>query len=148
LKLIKLALALVISLAVIGLPCPSAQADNSTAEVNLTVNVIFPASVTTKHANKISFWGVTWGATLNGRLVDLGSFDSVNVSFEWGNTSGSLNRETRSYSMSKTGAFKAKVWWLLPNTTYYFRAKAEGDGNIFYGDELKFTTKKWPRWFW
>ncbi len=127
----------------IGLLCPLAQAGNNTAGVDLTVNVIFPASVTTKNAKGISFWG----ATLNGRLVDLGSFDSVNVSFEWGTTSGSLDEETRLYSMSKTGAFKASLW-LLPSTTYYFRAKAECDGNIFYGKERKFTTKKWWHWWW
>ena len=148
-KFVAVVLALIISLAAIESPYPSAQAANNTAGVNLTANVVSLPSVTTNDAKGIS----AWKATLNGRLVDLGSFDSVNVSFVWGTASGSLNSETRSYSMSKTKAFKARLWWLSPNTTYYFQAKAEGDGTIapVYGDELNFTTKK-PgkafRWFW
>jgi hypothetical protein len=144
LKFVAVVLALLISLAAIGLPYPSAQAANNTAGVNLTANVVSPLSVTTNDAGRIT----VKGATLNGWLDDLGSFDTVDVSFEWGITSGALDKETRPKPKRKTGAFKARLQRLSPNTTYYFRAKAEGDGTIVYGDELNFTTKKHFWWFW
>jgi len=149
LKFITVVLALIISLAAIGLPCPSTQANN-TSEVNLTANVVSPLSVTTNDARHIT----VKGATLNGRLDDLGSFDSVSVSFEWGTNSSALDKETRPKPRKKAGAFSARLQRLSPNTTYYFRAKAEGDGTIVYGDEFNFTTQKpgkpfwWLWWFW
>jgi len=147
LKFITVVLALIISLAAIGSPYPLAQAANNTAEVNLTANVVSLPSVTTSDAR----WITVKGATLNGRLDDLGKFSSVSVSFEWGTTSGALDKETRPKPKRKTGAFGARLQRLSPNTTYYFRAKAEGDGTIAYGDELNFTTKKPKKpfwWFW
>lgn len=149
-KFVAVAVALIISLVVIGLPCPSAQAANNTAGVKLTVNVVSPLSVTTNDAGHITIKG----ATLNGRLDDLGNFSSVSVSFVWGTTSGALDKETRPKPKKQAGAFSARLERLSPNTTYYFRAKAEGDGTIVYGDELSFTTQKpgkafrWLRWFW
>jgi len=106
-----------------------------------------PLSITTSDAR----WITVKGATLNGRLDDLGSFSSVSVSFEWGTSPGALDRETHPKSKRRTGAFRARLPRLSPNTTYYFRAKAEGDGTIAYGDELSFTTKKPKKpfwWFW
>jgi len=147
LKFGAVVLALIISLAAIGSPYPLAQAANNTAEVNLTANVVSPLSVTTNDARQIT----VKGATLNGRLNDLGNFSSVSVSFEWGTTSGFLDKETRPKPKRRTGAFRARLQRLSPNTTYYFRAKAEGDGTIVYGDELSFTTKKPKKpfwWFW
>jgi len=144
LKFVAIVLALIISLVAIELPCPSAQAANNTAEVNLTANVVSPLSVTTNNAR----WITARGATLNGWLDDLGGFDSVSVSFEWGTTSGALDKETHPKPKRRAGAFSARLWRLSPNTTYYFRAKAEGDGTIVYGDEFSFTTKKHSWWFW
>ena len=149
-KFVAVVLALIISLVAIELPCPSAQAANNTAGVNLTANVVSLLSVTTNDARRIT----VKGAALNGWLDDLGGFDSVDVSFEWGTTSGSLDKETRPRLKRRAGAFSARLQRLSPNTTYYFRAKAEGDGTIVYGDELNFTTQKpgkafrWLRWFW
>jgi hypothetical protein len=128
LKFITVVLAVIISLVAIELPCPSAQAANNTAEVNLTANVVSLPSVITNDAG----WITIKGATLNGQLDDLGNFSSVSVSFEWGTTSGALDKETRPKPKRRTGAL---------------RAKAEGDGTIVYGDELNFTTKKWF-WWW
>ncbi|GAH97799.1 unnamed protein product, partial [marine sediment metagenome] len=82
----------------------------------------------------------TTSATLNGSLDDLGSFTSLDVSFEYGTTSGALDNETSPEEMSETGTFSAALTDLSPDTTYYFKAKAEGDGTISYGDELSFTT--------
>ena len=143
-KFIAVVLALIISLVAIGSPYPSAQAANNTAEVNLTANVVSLLSVTTSDARRIT---VKW-ATLNGQLDDLGNFSSVDVSFEWGTTSGSLDKETRPKPKRRTGAFSARLQRLSPNTTYYFRAKAEGNGTVVYGDEFNFTTKKPSWWFW
>jgi len=144
LKFIAIVLALIISLVAIGSPCPSAQAANNTAEVNLTANVVSLPSVTTNNA----IWITVRGATLNGRLDDLGNFSSMSVSFEWGTTSGSLDKETRPRPKRRTGAFNARLQRLSPNTTYYFKAKVEGGGTIVYGDELNFTTQKRSWWFW
>jgi len=109
-----------------------------------------PLSVTTNNATRITWFG----STLNGRLDNLGNFSSVSVSFVWGTTSGYLDKETRPKPKRRAGAFSARLQRLSPNTTYYFRAKAEGDGTIVYGDEFNFTTQKpgkafrWLRWFW
>jgi len=54
----------------------------------------------------------------------------------------------RAFTSLLSGAFSARLPRLSPNTTYYFRAKAEGDGTIVYGDELNFTTKKPKKHFW
>jgi hypothetical protein len=147
LKFVAVFLALIISLAAIGSPCPSAQAANNTAEVNLTANVVSPLSVTTNDAGRIT----VKGATLNGRLDNLGSFSSVSVSFVWGTSPGALDRETRPKPKKKAGAFRARLQRLSPNTTYYFRAVAEGDEETAYGDVFNFTTKEPKKpfwWFW
>jgi len=147
LKFVAVVLALIISLAASGLPCPSAQANNNTAEVNLTANVVSPLSVTSNNAT----WITVSGATLNGRLDDMGSFEAVSVSFEWGTSPDALDRETDPKLKRRAGAFNARLPRLSPNTTYYFRAKAEGDGTIVYGDTLSFNTKRpfwWFWWFW
>jgi hypothetical protein len=47
-----------------------------------------------------------------------------------------------------TAAFSAKITGLRPGTTYYFKAKAVGNGTT-YGDEIGITTtaskkSQWP----
>ena len=109
-----------------------------------------PLSITTNDA----IWITVKGATLNGQLDGLGSFDSVSVSFEWGTSPGVLDRETHPRPKRRVGVFRARLQRLSPNTTYYFRAVAEGDGETAYGDVLNFTTKKPEKpkkpfwWFW
>ncbi len=98
--------------------------------------VALALTVTTSAATDIA----TTSATLNGSLDDLGSFTSVDVSFEYGTTSGALDNETNPEEMSETGTFSVALNELSLNSTYYFRAKAEGDGTVSYGDELSFTT--------
>jgi len=127
----------------------SATPGTYSAEIRIEV-LPPPLSVTTNDARHIT----VKGATLNGQLDGLGNFSSVSVSFEWGTTSGSLDKETRPKPRKKAGVFSARLPRLSPNTTYYFQAKAEGDGTIVYGDELNFTTQKprkpfwWFWWFW
>jgi hypothetical protein len=79
-------------------------------------------------------------ARLNGNLDDLGTAVSVDVSFEWGEIPGGpYPNETTPQTMSATGAFTFNLNNLVPNTTYYFRAKAVGD-STGYGAEKSFTT--------
>jgi len=81
----------------------------------------------------------TKSARLNGDLTWLGTASSVTVSFEWGISSKSYTNETAGQDMTGTGAFYFDLSGLSPGTTYYFRAKAVGNGTG-YGDEKSFTT--------
>jgi hypothetical protein len=93
-----------------------------------------PPTVTTNAATDIG----TTSATLNGYLDDMGTATSVQVSFQWGKTTGYGN-ETTAQTMSSTGPFSASLSTLAPDTTYHFRAKAVGDSTA-YGDDMTFTT--------
>jgi len=143
LKIVKLALAMALSFALIVSICPLAQADDSKAEVELKVEVVPPVSVTT-----LSAWPVGWRmALLHGRLDDMGTSSSVNVYFEWGETTdyGSMTKVRR---MTHTGRFSALVGGLSPGTTYHFRTVAVGEVTS-YGSDETFSTKKhwwWPWW--
>jgi len=93
-----------------------------------------PPAVTTQPATNIT----TTTARLNGTLDSLGTASAVDVSFLWRTTAGNYT-ETLAKSMSATGDFSFDLSSLTPATTYYFKAKAVGDG-ITEGSELTFTT--------
>ncbi len=96
-----------------------------------------PPTVSTSDASSVSYTT----ATLNGNLSDLGSGASVAVSFEYGLTASYGSTAVASESpMSGTGTFHADISSLDDGTTYHFRAKADGDGDPVYGDDLTFTT--------
>lgn len=99
-------------------------------------------TITTNSAGNIS---VNW-ATLNGSLTNMGSSATVDVSFEWGTTSGGpYSNSTPSQAMTSTGAFYYKLTGLSVNTKYYFRAKGKTTtGNCSYGAEMNFTTSNHP----
>ncbi len=78
-------------------------------------------------------------AILHGNLTDLGDASSANVSFQWG-PSPTLGMETPSQEMDATGIFEAPIIGLEPDRSYYFRAKAVGNGTG-YGSILTFTTE-------
>lgn len=100
-----------------------------------------PPSVTTNGATAVT----ANSATLNGTLTVLGTAPSDNVSFQWGTTSGIYSVETVPQPMVATVDFQANLIGLSPNTTYYYRAKANGGiHGIGYGQELVFTTSKVP----
>jgi len=80
----------------------------------------------------------TVSATLNGNLSGLGAASSVQVSFEWGSTTG-YGSATTPQTMTASGAFNSSLSGLTPATTYHFRAKAVGDGTA-YGNDGAFTT--------
>jgi rhodanese-related sulfurtransferase len=94
-------------------------------------------AVTTSNASNVS----PVSATLNGSLSDLGSASSVSVSFEWGTTPAYGNSATASPARfkKKGGSFTADLSGLKANQTYYFRAKAVGDGTS-YGGSIIFAT--------
>ena len=109
------------------------------AEKSFTTGTTPPA-VTTNGAGNLA----TTSATLNGNLTDKGTAASVTVSFVWGWASGALNQETvPTEVMGSTGAFHFDLVGLTPGTTYYFKAKAAGDGTC-YGAENSFTTQTKP----
>jgi archaellum component FlaC len=78
-------------------------------------------------------------ATLNGNLDDPGTAPAADVSFVWGTVSGVYPDETTPMEVTSAGPFNTILDNLLPATTYYFRAKAAGNG-VSYGDELSFNT--------
>lgn len=147
-KLGRITLAIVISLVLTALLSPAVQADDSKAEVELKVEIVSPLSVITSKARGVG----TRRATLNGSLTSLGTASPVAVSFGWDtkshaeNAAGYANWTTPSEVKTGTGAFKVRVADLTRGTTYYFRAKAEGDGTS-YGEEMSFTTNPRGRWW-
>jgi phosphodiesterase/alkaline phosphatase D-like protein len=75
--------------------------------------------------------------TLNGSLNNLGSASEVIVSFEWGTSSGNYSNETTPETMTTTGTFSFSLDGLNSDSTYYYRAKAIGNGTS-YGVEKDF----------
>ncbi|MFC2011412.1 S8 family serine peptidase, partial [Chloroflexota bacterium] len=80
--------------------------------------------------------------TLLGMLFNLGSASSVNVSFEWGETTAYGN-ETTPQTLTSTGGFGADISGLTPFTTYHFKVRAVGDG-ISWTKDQTFTTSRIP----
>ncbi len=80
-------------------------------------------------------------AILNGELADKGSASSVNCSFVWGTTPGGPypDETNPALTLPETGPFSFNLADLSPDTEYFYRAKAAGDG-ISYGEEIAFKT--------
>ncbi len=68
-------------------------------------------------------------ATLHGKLIDLGATDEVAVWFEWGKR-GNLVNQTSEQTLTQPDSFSADLTNLEPDTTYEFRAVADGDGTV------------------
>ena len=99
-----------------------------------------PPSVATWDASDLT----VDSATLNGNLTSLGTATNVNVSFEWGASSGSYDEQTATLSLATAGAVSFDLTGLNPGTTYYFRAIAVGHHGTVYGAEGIFTTLTIP----
>ncbi len=83
-----------------------------------------------------------WTATLIGNLEDMGSSNSVDVSFKWGETTGYGNA-TGTQTMTSTGQFSydlTKSDGLIPGMTYHYLAVAQSeDGASVLGLDSSFT---------
>ena len=127
------------------LSCPPVQADGGAANVTLKANIVSPPSVITDEARGVG----TTRATMSGNLTSLGTASSVAVSFGWDiepRAEDAYTNWTPPEVMTYTGEFSYRVIDLIPGTTYYFRAKAEGDVTS-YGEEMSFTTTPRGRWW-
>ncbi|MFA7286004.1 MAG: hypothetical protein WC011_04160, partial [Candidatus Paceibacterota bacterium] len=91
-------------------------------------------SVTTYSATNIS----QNTATLNGYVETNGAYTAR--WFEYGLSYSNLYNQTDRLSQSNSGNFNQYLPNLSPNTTYYFRAVAEGSNGKIYGNVLNFTT--------
>jgi len=100
--------------------------------------VAAPAMTPTVFTGDATGLGTT-SASLNGNLISMGTAGSVTVSFVWGTTSGSYPNQTAGQAMTGTGSFYCHLGGLTLGTTYYYKAKAVGDGTS-YGDEKSLTT--------
>ncbi|MFQ6012542.1 MAG: hypothetical protein ACE5LS_02735 [Thermoplasmata archaeon] len=77
-------------------------------------------------------------ARLRGSLGDLGGASSVQVSFEWG-PSPAFGQETAPQTLSAPATFEATLAELTAGTSYYYRAKATGNGTAV-GETRTFQT--------
>ncbi|MEW6142748.1 MAG: Ig-like domain-containing protein [Chloroflexota bacterium] len=113
----------------------TANGDNVTFIAGAT-----PPTVTTDAASNIA----QTTATLNGNLTSLGTATTVNVSFNYGTTTG-YGTSTTPQAKTATGTFSANVTGLTSNTLYHFQAAANGGahGNAT-GADATFTTLKTP----
>jgi hypothetical protein len=103
--------------------------------INFTLETVL--GVTTDPATCFT----TTSARLNGSLSSMGASKDVIVSFEWGITEGGPYPKSAADQVRTTiGAISFDLSGLTPGTTYYFRAKADGDGGPVYGAEKSFTT--------
>ncbi len=98
-----------------------------------------PPSVSTSSVTAIT----SSSARLNGNLSSLGTAGTATVWFEWGDSSGGPLGETPPEARTDTGSFYHDLSGLTPDTTYYFRARADGDGAA-QGAERTFTTPPAP----
>jgi len=88
--------------------------------------------VVTRNATMIS----TVFATLNGELVDMGNFSSVEVYFVWGESPGEYTMETPKQLLTSPGEFSAEITDLfMPDNTYYFQAHSDPEGS---GEDVSF----------
>jgi len=93
-----------------------------------------PPTVTTLAATDIT----DTSARIRGNLTDLGTAATVDVYFQYGPTAA-LGSATGMLEKGTPGVFSWNWPGLTPNTTYYFRAVADGDG-MAHGEIMSFKT--------
>jgi FlaG/FlaF family flagellin (archaellin) len=69
----------------------------------------------------------------------LGTASSVEVLFDWWEPNVGYVNMTPDQKRESIGDFSSNITGLKPGTTYYFRARANGDGTS-HGLEMSFTT--------
>jgi hypothetical protein len=110
----------------------------SPEEGSLVTEPATPPSISTEEAGDVE----KTSATLNGEVTDMGSAEEVDVSFEWGESSGSYpyQTEVQKITPTSTKTFSKPISGLNPGTTYYFRAKATVGTETYSGTEKSFDT--------
>ncbi len=98
-----------------------------------------PPTVKTKYATEIT----ATRARLNGDLITIGTASQVKLSFEWGTRSADYTNKPTVPATTVPGPIYFDLSGLEPDTTYYFRAIAVGDGTS-YGAERSFKTSPLP----
>jgi len=96
-------------------------------------------SVSTLEATNITNSSVI----LNGKITDLGGFNTAVVYFQYGKTK-SYDKQTPLQNFSNTGIFSATVSPLPSCTLYHFRAVAKNISGISYGADKTFIVKCAP----
>ena len=114
-----------------------AVGDGTSYGVEMSFTTSTPPSVATNAATQVT----ANSARLNGELTSLGTASSVTVSFSWGTSPGSYPNETAGVAKTAAGTFYFDLSGLSPNTTYYYQAKAVGDGTMLWsGEDLGYGT--------
>jgi hypothetical protein len=116
-----------------------AVGDGSDEGDQMSFTTLAAPTVTTNYAGNLT----TTSATLNANLAALGTADNVTVSFEWKASGGSYTPIDVGVRDS-IGTFSVDLTDLTPGTIYYFKAKADGDGDPVAGEERSFTTLRVP----
>jgi uncharacterized repeat protein (TIGR01451 family) len=93
------------------------------------------ASVQTNSATNVS----NYQATLNGYLAMPYISNSNYVWFQWGSTTDYNNQSAQQY-LGNAGSFSQNITGLNANTTYHFRAVAQGSFGTIYGQDMIFYT--------
>jgi len=96
-----------------------------------------PPTVETYHT---VFYITTNSATLVGYLADLGTASSVDLSFIYGETPDCADGEGVFRVKTAPSYYGGTLGGLSPDTLYYYKAKAVGDGTS-YGEVRSFTTE-------
>ncbi|MEX2052394.1 MAG: hypothetical protein WD991_01705 [Candidatus Paceibacterota bacterium] len=120
-----------------GITCTNSAGASASDFTTVTVSgqTINNPTVFTQSATNIS----SNSATLNGFVT--GGNSSVNAWFQWGTNPSNLFASTnQNFYGSGSTNFSAPIFNLSPNTIYYFRAVAQGQSGIIYGNILSFST--------
>ncbi len=111
--------------------------------VSCSDEIFFGAVVQTLEADKID----SSGATLNGELLEIGTFPVVNLGFQISTDSTMVADDLVEViqgpnSDNKVGVFSLSIDNLEVNTKYYFRAVAETEELPSFGDVFSFNTRE------
>ncbi len=79
-------------------------------------------------------------AIFRGNLISLGNNSEVNVTFQWG-VNETLGFETDPQERNTTGQFEQLVLGLVPDSLYYYRARAVGPNGTATGAIVSFRTE-------
>lgn len=117
--------------------CVVTNGEGSAATPDFTFTTATPSTVITRSASSVG----DLSAVFNGFADPNGSNVTGETAFEYGTTTayGTLV-DVRPYFSSEATEFSANVTGLLPATTYHYRAKVRYNADLYYGQDMTFTT--------